>query len=179
MSALLDRPRLTVPVTGRDHTIGPETAPVVLLEYGDYECPFCGAAHHSLKQLFHTVGDEVLYAFRHFPLTQIHLHAQQAAEAAEAAGAQNRFWQMHNMLFEHQDRLGADHLLGYAEALGLDVERFASDLSTHRHAPRIREDFLTGIRSGVNGTPTFFVNGIRHNGGYDTASLLAAIEAAV
>ena len=179
MSAVLDRPRLTVPVTGRDHTIGPETAPVVLLEYGDYQCPFCGAAHHSLKQLLHTVGDEVLYAFRHFPLTQIHLHAQQAAEAAEAAGAQNRFWQMHNMLFEHQDRLGADQLLGYAEALGLDVERFASDLSTHRHAPRIREDFLTGIRSGVNGTPTFFVNGVRHNGGYDTESLLMAIEAAV
>ena len=179
MSAVLHRPRLTVPVTARDHTVGPETAPVVLLEYGDYECPFCGAAHHSLKQLLHTVGDEVLYAFRHFPLTQIHLHAQQAAEAAEAAGAQERFWQMHNMLFEHQERLGADQLLGYAEVLGLDVERFASDLSTHRYAPRVREDFLTGVRSGVNGTPTFFVNGIRHNGGYDTESLLMAIEAAV
>src|SRR4051812_28189341 len=180
MSAVFDRPRLTVPVTGRDHTVGRDTASVVLLEYGDYECPFCGAAHRSLKQLFDIVGDdEVLYAFRHFPLTQIHLYAQQAAEAAEAAGAQKRFWQMHDMLFEHQEQLGADDLLGYAEALGLEVERFASDLSTHRHAPRVREDFLPGTRSGVNGPPTFFVNGVRHNGGYDTQSLLAAIEAAI
>ncbi len=178
MSAVLDRPRLATPVSGRDHILGPETAAAQLLEYGDYECPFCGEAHQVLKQLLQMVGDETQYAFRHFPLTQIHPHSQLAAEAAEAAGAQGRFWEMHNMLFEHQHYLGIQDLIGYASALGLDVPRFAGELQTHVHLPRVREDFMTGIRSGVNGTPTFFVNGVRHNGGYDLPSLLEAIESA-
>jgi protein-disulfide isomerase len=178
MSAVLHTPRLTAPIDGRDHIRGAVAAPVTLLEYGDYECPFCREAHGVLKQLLPMMGDEITYAYRHFPLTQIHLHAQQAAEAAEAAGAQGRFWEMHDVLFEHQDRLGTGDLLGYAAGLRLDVQRFALELDSHVHVPRIREDFMSGVRSGVNGTPTFFINGVRHNGGYDLASLVNGIRAA-
>jgi protein-disulfide isomerase len=123
------------------------------------------------------MGDELRFAYRHFPLTQIHPHAQQAAEAAEAAAVQGRFWELHDLLFTHQDRLTLQDLLGYAAALGLDVQRYALELENHVHAPRVREDFLSGVRSGVNGTPTFFVNGVRHNGGYDLESLLEALGA--
>jgi protein-disulfide isomerase len=178
MSAVLDRPRLTVPVSGRDHVCGAAVARVTLLEYGDYECPFCGAAYSVLEQVMLIMGDEIQFAYRHFPLTQIHPHAQQAAEAAEAAAAQGRFWQMHELLFTHQDRLAPRDLLGYAQALELDASRFALELRSRTHAPRVREDFLSGIRSGVNGTPTFFINGVRHNGGYDLESLLGALGAA-
>jgi protein-disulfide isomerase len=179
MSAILDRPPLTVAVSGRDHISGPPTARLTLLEYGDYECPFCGAAYPIVKEGQRILGDQLRFAYRHFPLSQIHPHARQAAEAAEAAGAQGRFWDMHDVLFEHQDRLGTRDLLGYATALGLDLERFALELETHTHQPRIREDFLSGVRSGVNGTPTFFINGVRHNGGSDLQSLLAALDEAV
>jgi protein-disulfide isomerase len=179
VSLLGDRPRLTVPVGPRDHVQGPASARVVLLEYGDYECPFCAAAHGVLQTLFQTVGDDVRFAYRHFPLSQIHPHARQAAEAAEAAAVQGRFWQMHDLLFEHQDRLSTRDLLAAAAALGLDLERFAVELETHKHALRVREDFMSGIRSGVNGTPTFFVNGVRHNGGYDLESLLNALGEAL
>jgi protein-disulfide isomerase len=178
VSSVLDRPQLAVPISGRDHVLGSPTAPATLLEYGDYQCPFCGAAHPSVKQVLQRLGEDVLFAFRHFPLTQIHPYAQQAAEAAEAAAAQGRFWEMHDMLFTHQDRLTLPDLVEYAETLGLDVEQFTSDLETGAHAGRVREDFLSGVRSGVNGTPTFFVNGIRHNGGYDPESLIDAIGAA-
>jgi protein-disulfide isomerase len=179
MSAVFERPRLTVPVSERDHVLGPATAPVTLVEYGDYECPFCGAAHRSLQQVLGVMGNDVRFAFRHFPLSQIHPHAYQAAEAAEAAGAQGRFWEMHDLLFEHQDRLGLRDLIGYAGALGLDLERFVTDLRGHANAGRLREDFLSGVRSGVNGTPTFFVNGIRHDGGYEPEALLDALRGAL
>jgi protein-disulfide isomerase len=179
VSAVLDRPRLSAPVSGRDHILGPETALATLLEYGDYECPFCGEAHQVLKQLLRMVGDEVQYAFRHFPLTQIHPHSQQAAEAAEAAGAQGRFWEMHDLLFNHQDRLAPRDLLVLARSLDLDLERFAEDLTQRTYEPRIRRDFLSGVRSGVNGTPTFFINGVRHNGSWDLESLLDGIRAAL
>ncbi len=179
MSATLDRPRLTVPVSERDHVRGSAAAPLTLLEYGDYECPFCGAAHAVLKQLLQIMGDEVRLAFRNFPLAQIHPHAQLAAEAAEAAALQGHFWEMHDMLFEHQDRLEVQDVIGYAAALRLDLQRFGIDLSQHTCAPRVREDFLSGIRSGVNGTPTFFINGVRHNGGYDLESLIAALRSAL
>jgi protein-disulfide isomerase len=178
MSALLHRPRLTVPIGASDHTIGPPGAALQLVEYGDFECPYCGAAHPEVAKLLRIVGDDLLFAFRHFPLTQIHPHAGLAAEAAEAAGAQGDFWGMHDLLFENQRRLGLDDLLSYAQALDLDLPRFALELESHAHQPKVREDFLTGVRSGVNGTPTFFVNGIRHNGGYDAASLIAALRAA-
>jgi protein-disulfide isomerase len=179
LSSTLHTPQLTVPVTERDHVLGPETAAVTLVEYGDYECPYCGAAHPSVAKVRQTLGDELRFAFRHFPLSQIHTHALPAAEAAEAAGAQGHFWEMHDLLFANQRALGLDNLLGYAAALSLDLDRFALELEQHTHEPRIREDFMSGIRSGVNGTPTFFINGVRHNGGYDPESLLAAIRASV
>ena len=177
MTAVVERPRLTVPVSERDHVIGPATAAVTLLEYGDYECPFCGAAHPIVKQLREIVGEDLRFAYRHFPLTQIHPRAYQAAEAAEAAGAQGRFWQMHDILFENQDRLGLRDLMSYADTLGLDLDRFVTDMRNGTYAGRLREDFMSGIRSGVNGTPTFFVNGNRHNGNWDLESLLEAVRA--
>ena len=176
MNVVLERPRLTVPVSERDHVLGPATAPVTLVEYGDYECPYCGAAHRSVERVLQVMGNDLRFAFRHFPLSQIHPHAYQAAEAAEAAGAQGRFWEMHDLLFENQDRLGLRDLIGYAGALGLDLERFVTDLRGHANAGRLREDFLSGVRSGVNGTPTFFVNGLRHDGGYDVEVLLEALR---
>jgi protein-disulfide isomerase len=176
MSALMAPPRLTVPISERDHVIGAQTAPVTIVEYGDYECPFCGAAHPVTKTLQRALGDNLRFAYRHFPLSQIHLHAYQAAEAAEAAGAQGSFWEMHDILFENQRRLSTQDLLAYAGTLGLELEPFAEDLAEHRHAPKIREDFLSGVRSGVNGTPTFFINGVRHDGGYDLDSMLEAVQ---
>jgi protein-disulfide isomerase len=149
---------------------------VTLVEYGDYECPFCGAAHATLEQVRHVMGNDLRLVYRHFPLTQIHPHAYQAAEAAEAAGAQGRFWEMHDLLFANQDRLGLRDLIGYAGALDLDLERFVTDLRGHAYAGRLREDFLSGVRSGVNGTPTFFVNGVRHDGGSDLEALLEALR---
>jgi protein-disulfide isomerase len=169
---------LALPVSARDHIVGPPTARVTMVEYGDYECPYCGAAHVVLQELLRRVGHEIRFVFRHFPLTRIHPHAQPAAEAAEAAGAPGKFWEMHDMLYEHQTALDGSHLLMYAAALDLDVKRFAEELATHAHADRVREDFMSGVRSGVNGTPSFFINGHRHDGGYDLESLLAAIASA-
>jgi protein-disulfide isomerase len=177
MSMMLDRPTLTVPVSERDHTIGPATAPVTLLEYGDYECPHCGRAHPVVKEVVRLMGDDLRFAFRHFPLAQIHPHAFGAALAAEAAGAQGAFWPMHDVMLEHQDRLDTGDLVAFAEGLGLDIGRFIADLEQRTYEPKVREDFMSGVRSGVNGTPTFFINGVRHNGGYDVPSLLEAARA--
>ena len=179
MSAVLDRPRLTLPVGPRDHVRGPATAPLTVLEYGDYECPYCGAAHPVLNEVQRIMGPRLRFAYRHFPLTQIHAHAYQAAEAAEAAGAQGRFWEMHDLLYVNQRRLTVPDLLAYAQALELDLERFAADLSEHRHAPKLREDFLSGVRSGVNGTPTLFINGVRYDRGYDLPTLLDSLRDAL
>jgi protein-disulfide isomerase len=170
---------LKPPVGPRDHMQGPPDAPVTLLEYGDYECPFCGAAYPVVKAIQSRLGDQLCFVFRNFPLNEAHPHAQDAAEAAEAAGAQGKFWPMHDMLYENQDALEPEDLVQYARALHLDLPRFVREMREHIHAPRVREDFLSGVRSGVNGTPTFFINGVRHDGGYDLASLLAAIEGAV
>jgi protein-disulfide isomerase len=170
--------RLSLPVSERDHILGPATAPVTLLEYGDFECPFCGQAHPIVKEIQRRLGNRMRFVFRHFPLTQVHPHAAHAAEAAEAAGAQGNFWGMHDLLFENQTRLDDPHLVQYAGMLGLDIDRFVDELATHVHAPRVREDFLSGVRSGVNGTPTFFINGVRHDGSWDAPTLLRAIEAA-
>ncbi|MDP9308045.1 MAG: DsbA family protein [Actinomycetota bacterium] len=178
MSAL-ESPRLTIPVGPDDHIRGgPETAPLTLVEYGDYECPYCGAAYPIVKEVERILGDELRSVFRNFPLGDMHPHAVGAAEAAESAAAQGRFWEMHDRLYEHQDRETTEDLIEHARVLGLDVERFKSDLQEHTYEPRIQEDFLSGVRSGVNGTPTFFINGVRHNGGYDLDSLLAALRAA-
>lgn len=171
--------RLTLPVSpGRDHIRGPADAPVTLLEYGDYECPYCGLAHPIARAVQQEMGTVLRFVFRHFPLTTVHPYAEIAAEAAEAAGAQRNFWTMHDLLYDNQQQLDPPHLLAYAEALGLDLKRFGSELSQHVHAPKVREDFLSGVRSGVNGTPSFFINGVRHDGSWDFANLLAAVQQA-
>jgi len=166
--------RLAAPVAETDHVSGPDDAPVTLVEYGDFECPACGAAYPIVELVRRQMGARLRFVFRHFPLTQMHPHALHAAEAAEAAGAQGKFWQMHAMLFEHQDALEDPDLVGYAKALHLDVKRFTTELSSEMHLPRIRKDTQSGIRSGVNGTPTFFINGVRFDGAWD--DLLAALE---
>ena len=178
MSAQATQHVLTLPVTGRDHVQGPATAPVTLVEYGDYQCPDCGRAHPIVKQIQQRLGRQLRFVFRNFPLTHSHEHALQAAEAAEAAGAQGRFWAMHDLIYEHQRALETQHLLSYAERLGLDVGRFEQDLVGHVHLARVKADFEGGDRSGVNGTPTFFINGLRHDDSYDEETLLAALEAA-
>jgi protein-disulfide isomerase len=163
-------------VDANDWAKGPADASITLLEYGDFECPFCGNAFWELRRLESAVGDRVRFVFRHFPLTQVHPHALLAAEVAEAAGAQGYFWEMYDMLFQNQQNLGAPALLAYAADLGLDMGRVTRDLQEHRYLQKIRRDFIEGVRSGVNGTPSLFINGERHNGAYSAESLLAAIE---
>ncbi|RKG92051.1 DsbA family protein [Corallococcus terminator] len=167
--------RLHRPTGQEDHFQGSRDAPLLLVEFGDYQCPYCGRAYGEVKRLQEALGDRMALVFRNFPLTQAHPLALQAAEAAEAAGAQGRFWEMHDLLFENQDALELPVLLSHAEGLELDVDRFRKDLASHRYEERIRRDFMDGVRSGVNGTPTFFINGHRHDGDFSTASLLAAM----
>jgi Na+/H+ antiporter NhaA len=161
-----------------DHVRGREDAPVTLVEYGDFECPYCGRAEPIVRELLADIGDDVRYVFRHLPLTDVHPHAQLAAEAAEAAGAQGQFWEMHDLLFQHQDALRAVDLVGYAGELGVDVERFRRELREHEHAGRVARDVESAELSVVSGTPTFFINGQRHHGAYDIATLKAAVKAA-
>lgn len=160
----------------RDHILGSEDALRTLVEYGDYQCPFCKLAHGVVKTVRARLGDQVRYVFRHFPLTTIHPLAQQAAEAAEAAGAQGAFWEMHELLFAGQPRLELPDLVRYARGLGLDVDRFRDELQGHVNLARVREDFLSGVRSGVNGTPTFFIDDVRYNGPWeDPEALIEAL----
>jgi protein-disulfide isomerase len=179
MSEQLESPLLTVDVGPDDHIRGSAVGRVTLVEYGDYECPYCGEAYPIVKEIEGILGDELRSVFRNFPLSEVHPHAFQAAEAAEAAAAQGRFWEMHDRLYENQQRLSEADLLDHAQALELDVERVAAELREHAHEPRIRNDFVSGLRSGVNGTPTFFINGRRHNGSYDLETLLGALRAAL
>ena len=170
---------LTLPVSpARDHIRGPVDAPVTLVKYGDYQCAYCAAAHTVVNAIQARAGGGLCFVFRHFPMTTVHPYAEAAAEAAEAAGAQRRFWTMHDQLFESQQQLAAPYLLAYAKAIGLDLSQFTRDLADHAHVPKVREDFMSGIRSGVNGTPTFFINGVRHDGSWDAATLWAAFQSA-
>lgn len=157
---------LTPPVGEQDHSMGPVDAPVTLVEYGDYECPYCRMAYPIVKAAQRAVGAQLRFVFRNFPLAEIHPHARHAAQVAEAAAAQDRFWEMHDTLFEHQDALEDADLLRYAEELDLDTERIARELEAGTYATRVRDDFRSGVRSGVNGTPTFFVNGERYEGSW-------------
>jgi NhaA family Na+:H+ antiporter len=168
--------KLTMPVGDRDHVQGPDDAPVTLVEYGDYECPYCRQVVPIVRDLQERFGDRLRYVFRHFPLTTAHPHAQLAAEAAEAAGAQGKFWDMHYLLFEHQGTLHSADLVRYARELELDLERFERELAEHTHAERVREDFRSGVRSGANGTPAFFLNDTRYDGPWDLDSLAAEIQ---
>jgi protein-disulfide isomerase len=170
---------LTVPVSEeRDHVQGSPDAPATLVQYGDYECPYCGEAYPIVQEVQRRMGDRLRFAFRNFPISTSHPHAEHAAEAAEAASAQGRFWEMHDLLYERQRHLADDDLHAYAEELGLDVRRFDDELAAHVYAPRIHDDFMSGVRSGVNGTPTFYVNGVRHDDSYELDVLLDALEKA-
>lgn len=162
----------------RDHIRGRDDAPVTLVEYANFECPFCGRAEPMIRDLLADNGDDLRYVFRHLPLADVHPHAQLAAEATEAAGVHGLFWEMHDLLFAHQGDLTPRDLRHYAEQLGLDVERFADDLRRRRYAPRVVADIASADASGVSGTPSFFINGRRHRGVYDTATLTAAVHAA-
>lgn len=167
---------LRVPVSGADHIRGAANGRVVLVEYGDYECPYCRLAHVQVLRLGRHFGDELTYVFRHFPLTEIHPMAEPAAETAEFAGAQGRFWDMHDAIYAHQDQLSLPFLIGAAQALGLPERDFEVALETNTYAPRVAQDFLSGVRSGVNGTPTFFINGYRHDGPFDYEHLAEAVQ---
>jgi protein-disulfide isomerase len=168
-------PRLTVPVGPRDHVQGSADAPVTLLEYGDYECPYCGAAHPIVKEVQKRLGKGLRFVFRNFPLANMHPHATLAAEAAEVIGAQGKFWEMHDTLYEHQSALAENDLVRYASGLGVEGGKFTMELHKPVYAERVREDFASGVRSGVNGTPTFYINGVRHNGSYELEELLEAV----
>jgi protein-disulfide isomerase len=170
---------LVVPVDpSRDHIRGPERALVTVVEYGDFECPYCGLAEPAVRELLRDFGD-VRYVWRHLPLNDVHPHAQLAAEAAEAAGRQGAFWEMHDLLFDHQDALTPRDFIGYAGSLGLGPEQFAADLRKHVGAAQVSEDVDSADLSSVSGTPTFFVNGKRHYGAYDIETLSKAVKLAM
>jgi protein-disulfide isomerase len=162
----------------RDHIRGPADAPVTLLEYGDFECPYCGRAETVMRELLSSFGDDIRYVWRHLPLNDVHNGAQLAAEASEAASDQGRFWEMYDLLLGHQDALSPKDLGTYAEQLGLDVDRMWDELRRHTHAARVAEDVASADASGVSGTPSFFINGRRHQGAYDVETLSAAVRSA-
>ncbi|MGO9014339.1 MAG: DsbA family protein [Dissulfurispiraceae bacterium] len=167
---------LTQPVSARDHAEGPAAAPMTLVEYGDYQCPYCGAAYPVVKRLQKTLGKKLRFVFRNFPLTQAHPYALIAAEAAEAAALQGKFWEMHDLLFEQQPLLEPDIISLWAKKIGLDLKKFRNDTKQGVVAQRLQEDRQSGIRSGVNGTPTFFINGTRYDGSPAYDSLLAVLK---
>ena len=169
--------RLSIAVTAHDHQQGDPHAGCTLVEYGDYQCPSCGQAYPIVKRLQKHFGKKLLFVFRNFPLTQMHPYAEGAAEAAEFAAAHDKFWPMHDLIYENQDRLPDPELLPeLAQGLGLDPEQLLAALESGEFQPRVRTDFTGGVRSGVNGTPTFFINGQRHDGSYAYESLVDAIE---
>ena len=166
---------LTIPVGPDDHAQGPPDAPVTLVEYGDYQCPYCGRAYPIIKAIQARLGDDLRFVFRNMPLRNAHPYAQIAAESAEAAAAQGRFWEMHDAIYEQQKMLSPSYLVELAGRLGLDVARVEADLAAGRYRERIERDFMGGVRSGVNGTPTFFVNGRRFDESWDEETLAAAL----
>jgi protein-disulfide isomerase len=173
---MINKTHLKLPDPERDHLQGAIDAPIALLEYGDYECPFCGEAQPIVREIQRRLGEELCFAFRHFPLTNVHPHAEHAAEAAEAAAEQAAFWPMHEMLFANQDALDDESLAEYASSLGLDEARFIQDVVSGANAGRIQEDFSSGMRAGVNGTPCFFINGQRYDGARALEPFLAAVS---
>lgn len=167
-------PGLTV--EARDHTQGPKTAPVTLVQYGSYEGSGCRRVHTLVQEARRRLGNRLRFVFRHFVPSDGRLPARHAAEVVEASGAQGRFWEMHGMLSSHEGALNNGHLVEYANALGLDITQLLRDMADHVHAGRLREDLESGMQSGVHGTPTFFINGVRHDPPWDAETLLAAIE---
>ena len=167
---------LAKPVNENDHVLGLADAPVTLVEYGDFQCPHCRAAHFYLKNVLATMGNDMRFVFRHMPLTQIHPMAQLAAEAAEAAGAQGKFWPMHDAIYENQDLLSPALLARLGQRLGLAMQRFTDDVDSHRFLPKVKEDFMSAVRSGAAGTPCFFINGEQYGGSFDDESLIDALR---
>ena len=154
-----------------DHVQGPAKAPLQLVEYGDYQCSYCGQAYPAVKAARQALGDKLAFVFRNFPLTEVHPNAQNAALAAEAAAAQGKFWEMHDALYEHQNQLDQRHLEGFAQQLGLDVDKFKQAMQASATAAKVESDFESGVRSGVNGTPSFFVNGQKFDGDWQGQGL--------
>lgn len=172
-------PHLTLPVGDEDHISGAPGASVVLVEYGDYQCPYCGAAYPVVKQIQKELGRSLAFVFRNFPITNAHPFAEWAAETAEAAGAQGKFWPMHDFLFEHQSLLGDEAPFTKEEVrLGLDVSKLGREVAQRKYASRIEGDFMSGVRSGVNGTPTFFIEGVRYDGPAEVGALLSELRRA-
>jgi len=174
--AVDENAKLTKPVSEQDHFRGPEGVRVSLVEYGDYECPHCRQVNDIRRELRARLGDKYRYIYRHFPITSSHTNAQMAAEAAEAASAQDKFWEMHNLLFKHQGELDQAHILQYAAEIDLDIERFERELTEGVYADRVQDDFESGLESGVHGTPTFFINENRYDGPWDLESLMVEIQ---
>lgn len=168
--------KLRPPVNAEDQVQGSNSATIELVEYGDYQCPHCGAAYPIIKRIQKKMGHKLKFVFRNFPLQEIHPQALGAALAAEAAGAQNKFWQMHDIIFENQQNLEREDLIQYAETIGLDVPTFKSDIKEQAFLEKVETDFESGIRSGVNGTPSFFIDGDKYNGSWDEKSLLEYLE---
>jgi len=175
---MTQRIHLGVPVSERDHSQGPATAAVTLVQYGDYECPYTRQSTTIVRAIQQQLGDQLRFIFRNFPLTEIHPHALHAAFAAEAAAAQGKFWQMHDYIFHHQHTLEDSDLEQFAEAVGMDMQQFARDMAERPYISRIEEDLQSGIRSGVRGTPTFFINGVLYRGSWEHDALLDALQAA-
>src|SRR5579859_6586880 len=175
---MTQRTSLVVPVNERDHSQGPATAAVTLVQYGDYECPYTRQSTTVVRAIQQQLGDKLRFVFRNFPLTEIHPHALHAAFAAEAAAAQGKFWEMHDYIFYHQHTLEDSDLEQFAIAVGLDMQQFARDMAERPYINRIEEDLKSGLRSGVRGTPTFFLNGVLYPGSWEKEALLAAIEEA-
>jgi protein-disulfide isomerase len=171
--------QLTPPVQGYDHRLGPEHAPVTVVEFGDFECPNCKQAAPAVKLLLERFKERVRFVYRHFPLMDVHPHALLAAQAAEAAGAQGKFWQMHDVLFDNQAHLDAKHLRGYAERLGLDMARYTAEMDDEIYLQRVREHLESGQASGVRATPTFFINGRIQDVSFGIRALFDAVEGAL
>jgi protein-disulfide isomerase len=171
-------PRLVVPVGADEHTTGPQGAPVSLVEYGDFQCPYCAMAHAVLHDLLRLRRETIRFTFRHFPLTNVHPYADLAAEVAEAAAARDAFWPVHDWLFANQRSINPRHLMVGMQRLGLPSAEIADEVGAHLHLDRVRRDLVGGVRSGVAGTPTFYINGFRHEGGYALDVLLEAVDQA-
>ncbi len=167
-----------LPIRDSDHAIGDRKARITLVEYGDYECPGCGEAYWIIRELQEKLGPRMRFVFRHYAFARLHPNAERAAQAAEAADAQGKFWQMHDLLFQNQHALKRNDLMAYAERLSLDTGRFARELKSELYLDRVREDFRSGVQNGVYGTPGLFLNGVRHDGSYDIATLQAVVDGA-
>ena len=167
---------LVMPVSERDHVRGSRNASITLLEYGDYECPFCASAHPMVNDILRLYGDDLLFAFRHFPLTEIHPHAETAARLAEAAGISGKFWPMHDAIYSNPEYVRVGDFPPIAEVAGLELPRLAEASRDVAIATRVREDFMSGVRSGVNGTPTFFINGYRYDGDWAGGGLVGELQ---